>query len=229
MGWLVHSPVQPPEQIATTGRQDGDAGTSRAQARTAERDGLAGVGRPRSRSGRSAAAAHGDRRELRRYLSPRRRASSLAGAALPGRDRIRGRRPRGRRRRGGDRLQPRRPRGLRHTAARELRRGPQLPRTEAPASPGRSRRPADRSAPDEGNDRALPSAPDLRGPAGRHHPGACRRGRHGPDPLPVGEGAGCDGGRHRQHRGEGPRRRARPGATTRWCAAGRASWTSSAK
>ena len=59
--------------------------------------------------------------------------------------------------------------------------GPQLPRREAPAPPGRSRRPAGRSAPDEGNDRALPAPPDLRGPAGRHHPGARGRGRHGPD------------------------------------------------
>ena len=38
--------------------------------------------------------------------------------------------------------------------------------------PGRSRRPAGCRAPDEGNDRALPAAPDLRGPAGRHDPGA---------------------------------------------------------
>ena len=47
--------------------------------------------------GRGSTAAYGHRRELRRHLSPRRHLASLARAALPGRDRLRGRR-RGRRR-----------------------------------------------------------------------------------------------------------------------------------
>ena len=55
----------------------------------------------------------------------------------------------------------------------------------------------------QGHDRAVPAPADLHGPARRHGALPRGRGRRGPHRLPVGEGPGRHGDRHRGLGGEG--------------------------
>ena len=77
-----------------------------------------------------------------------------------------------------------------------------------PGQAARQDRRGDRGGRDaQGANGRVPDSFDLRGKARRHDPVACRRGRHRPDPLAMGEASRRDRDRHRRQRREGQARR----------------------